>query len=288
MARGLLDPFGLLEAVRSENISGLHLNPGIMQMLLNTLGDNFPSLAGLRYVLFLGQPLTRQLVSAVSVKCPNARIMNGYGCTENSPRIAMKFLDDCRENGNDNGLLPVGKAVSGTEFTILDQQGMSVDTGVRGEVAIRGKSLMRGYLGPPEIMRERMANGWFRTRDFGFVDERGDLYIVGRVDNIIRVGHEKVSPEDVEEEILCVQGVLDVAVGGVPDKLLFEVPAALITHQGDFERVVNDVKSRIRHALSRSRMPRHFHEVAKIPRTSNGKIDRSRVAALLQDLHRAG
>jgi acyl-CoA synthetase (AMP-forming)/AMP-acid ligase II len=283
MSRGLLNPLGMLQSAASAGVTGLQLNPGILRSLLTTVGDDWPAMERLRYVLFVGQPLTDQLVRELLNKCPEIKTFNSYGCTENSPRIAMKRLDPLAFESS-GYVLPVGQAVAATSVAILDDGGRTCESGVLGEVAIKGDSLMRTYVKAQWLMDERLTHGWFRTRDLGFIDSQGDLHLSGRIDNIIRVGHEKVSPEEVEEVIRHVKGVLDVAVVGIPDPQLFEVPVVLVAYTNESEPVLSDIKAHLRMRLSRAKMPRHFYAVASIPLTPYGKTDRTRVRALVKSL----
>ena len=205
-----------------------------------------------------------------------------YGCTENAPRVSFKWLPpDVTEELR---AWPVGRPVDGTEIAILAPDGLPVEPGTIGEIGVRGSSLMTGYVGFPEAMAERMVGEWFLTRDLGWIDSAGDLHLVGRADNVILVGHEKVSPEEVEALLLTVPGVEDVAVAAVRDDRLFQVPVALLVVNEPLDAVVQAARRQLRAQLAIAKMPRHFLPVKYIPRTAYGKIDRSGVRALIAEL----
>src|SRR5262249_13504876 len=148
---GLLNPLALRGALATSGATGIQANPSMFQVLLR-LGDAV--LEGVRYIMVGGQPLSTGLARQLKAFCPNARLVNMYGCTENGPRISYKWLPD--NLTEDRLVWPVGKAVAGTEIAVLDPAGAVLPAGEVGEVAIRGTSLMRGYVGLPEAMPDRM------------------------------------------------------------------------------------------------------------------------------------
>lgn len=277
---GVLSANELLSAITEAKVSGLQANPTMFEILLRNM-DVSP-IESIRYVMSGGQPLTSSLVRRMQAPFPNARFVNMYGCTENSPRIAFSWLPDIipeRENP-----WPVGRPVLGTHIRIFGENGELLPPGAAGEIAISGSSLMRSYLTAPELMQEKIKDGWFFTRDSGFVDANGELNLTGRIDNIISVGHEKVSPEEIENVIGSIPSVCDAAVTSIPDPLLLQVPVALIVHEGDFKKASGDIKQACARALSRSKFPRHILAVSVIPRTPYGKIDRKKLHSLAEKL----
>jgi long-chain acyl-CoA synthetase len=277
---GLLNPLALLEAIAAAKATGLQANPSIFQALLR-LGDAAPVLGDIRYVMSGGQPLATPLARQLRRLCPNARIVNMYGCTENAPRISYKWLPD--DFGEDRLVWPVGKPVAGTEIAILDEAGEPVSDGETGEIAIRGTSLMRGYVGLPQAMPDRMRGSWFLTRDLGFIDAAGDLVLSGRADNVILVGHEKVSPEEVEALLLEVAGIEDAAVGPVEDASLFEIPVALLVLSAPLAEVEAAARKGLSKEVTRAKVPRRFFAVDAIPRTPYGKVDRVMLRQRIRD-----
>ena len=277
---GMMEPMALLGAHQDFKLTGIQANPSILSVLASVAAEASVYLPDVRYVQSAGQPLVALVAEQLRTMCPGARIANVYGCTENGPRVSYKWLPEA--GPEKNGVLSVGIAVRGTHIRIVDAAGAQVPSGETGEVAISGSSLMRTYLGRPDQMAERMDGDWFRTSDLGFVDIDGELYIQGRADNIVLVGHEKVSPEEIEDLLTSVPGILEVAVGAIPDALLYQVAAALLVVQGAPQEVIAEARRRAREVLSRAKGPRRYFIVDAIPRTGHGKIDRRAVAALLQ------
>jgi long-chain acyl-CoA synthetase len=278
-AKGMFEPLDLLEAHAQLGLTGIQANPSILSVLCRVGADSGISLPAIRYVQSGGQPLSASLVNDLRMLCPEASVINMYGCTENGPRITFKKVPEVVTPGSE---VSVGKAVRGTRLAILGEAGDAVPPGTVGEIAVAGTSLMRTYLGMPNLMAERMSGEWFRTRDLGFIDETGDLHLQGRVDNVILVGHEKVSPEEVEGVLLAVPGISDIAVGALPDPLLYQTVGALVVVAGGHEQALQEARRTAREKLSRAKAPRRYFVVDGIPKTPYGKIDRRAVAALLQ------
>lgn len=283
VARGLLNPVGLLEQTREAGVTGLQLNASMLRTLLDTADEALAELS-LRYVLLVGQPVTRALLVQLQSLWPATDVMLGYGCTENGPRVTMGRQP--RLEQKTEAILSAGTAIAGTEISIRDDQGSSLPAGTVGEICIRGSSLMRGYLNDEPGTQARFVDGWFRTRDLGTLDVDGNLIVSGRLDNVILVGQEKVSAEDVEEAIAAVAGVLDCAVCAARDERYFEVPVALLVADGPAP--VDAVRRHLRTVLSRAKQPVRYHQVQAIPRTPHGKIDRAATRRLVLELEAAG
>ena len=174
---------------------------------------------------------------------------------------------------------PQRKPLAGTEVRIT-----GAATNGTGNIEVRGSSLMRCYWNAPEITRQRLRDGWFLTGDLGFFDNEGRLNVVGRADNIIGVGHEKVSPEEVEAAIAKIDGVCEVAVGGIPDPLLDRVAVALLVLDGEKSPTPDEIRNICRKKFSPPKVPRRFFVVDSIPKTLYGKPDRKAIGAAIRRL----
>jgi long-chain acyl-CoA synthetase len=280
-ADGMNRPKAMLAAARTFGVTGLQANPTMFEMLLFAQRRAAISLPAVRYVMSGGQPLFSTLARSLKAAFPAARLVNMYGCTENAPRISRKWLPD--DVPDRDAPWPVGKPVVGTKIRIASEAGTQVERGKVGEITIAGTSLMRGYLGAAQATAERVKDGWFATRDLGFIDENGDLCLVGRLDNIITVGHEKVAPEEIEAVLLSVEGVRDVAVGAAPNRLLGQMPVALVVHDGELESLLPHISRRCEETLSRVKIPRYFFSTPAIARTPYGKIDRAALRVAIRE-----
>ena len=129
----------------------------------------------------------------------------------------------------------MGRPRPGFEVRIADGEGRDVPTGEAGEVVVRGKTVMAGYLDDPEATAEALSpDGWLRTGDLGVIDDRGCLRIVGRIKDMFIVGGFNVYPAEIENALLRHPDVKQAGVIGIPDERLGEVGMAfVVTSSGD-------------------------------------------------------
>jgi len=281
---GLMYPANILKAIAELRLTGLAANPTSMRMFLALKRDAGRDLDSVRYVKSAGQPLYSNTARDIAALFPRARVLCTYGCTENSPRIAHHWLPP--EVPDRDGPWPVGRPLDGTEVMIADDEGAPVAAGEVGNIRVRGTSLMRCYWNDADITRQRLRDGWFLTGDLGFFDQDNRLNVVGRADNIIGVGHEKVSPEEIESVISKIDGVAEVAVGGIPDALLDRVPVALLVLDGGKSQapLINEIRNICRKKLSSPKVPKRFIVIDTIPKTLYGKLDRPAIRETVQRL----
>ena len=195
-----------------------------------------------------------------------------YGMTETSGVITSNPLaKDARRSGS------VGVPV-GAEIDVQDDTGASVGAGVEGEVVVRGRSVMAGYQDAPEENERSFRAGWFRTGDLGRRDEEGNLFLTGRLKEMINRGGEKIAPREVDELLLAHPAIVDAAVFAVSHASLGEeVAAAVVLAEGE-SLSGRDVIEYLRPQLAYFKIPRVVHVVPEIPRTAGGKLRRSRLA----------
>jgi len=152
-------------------------------------------------------------------------ICNAYGQSEASPNVIMSAHDD------DFALRAMGWARPhpGMEVRVVDAGGAPLPAGARGEIQVRGWSVMKGYYNMPEATARALSpDGWLSTGDLGEMDAEGRLRMVGRLKDMFRVGGENVAPLEVEEVLHAHPAVRLAQVVGVPDARLGEVPAAFV------------------------------------------------------------
>jgi acyl-CoA synthetase (AMP-forming)/AMP-acid ligase II len=279
---GLMYPAEILKAVSTERLTGLAANPTSMRMFLSLKQTAGLDLSSVRYVKSAGQPLYSNIARGMAALFPRARIVCTYGCTENSPRIAHYWLPP--DVPDRDGPWPAGRPLAGTEVRIADGQGQPAAANETGSIEVGGSSLMRGYWNAPEITSRKLRDGWFLTGDLGFFDGEGRLNVVGRADNIIGVGHEKVSPEEVEAVISKIEGVGEVAVGGTPDPLLDQVPVALLVLDDEKSPAPDEISNICRKKLSSAKVPKRFFVIDSIPKTLYGKPDRKAIGETIRRL----
>lgn len=183
-----------------------------------------------------------------------------------------------------------GSTEGGHHTTLLDRDvedhpgsvGRAAPPGVirvdaAGEILYRSPTLMTGYLDRPEETAAVLRDGWYHTGDLGTIDERGYLYITGRVREVIRTGGETVSPAEIEAALQGFPGLEDIAVVGVEDREWGEiVTAAVVCSPSRAVPTVEDLREHIGGKLARFKHPRSVVAVGRIPRTpATGQVQRT-------------
>lgn len=282
--QGLRFPYEINYAISKYSLTGIAANPTSYKILTSCEIGRIFSFDCVRYIMSGGQPLSSDLAKTLSKRFRKARVVNMYGCTENSPRISYYWLPKTIPNRKTSW--PVGHPVRGTQILITNEQGKSLPQGETSEVCIRGNSLMQYYWKDAKSTQNHYIGRWFKTGDLGFIDTEGALNLVGRIDNIINVGHEKVSPEEVEEVVRSIEEVNDVGVTSVKDELLGNVPIAFVElkkERGEISE--NKLRLRTREKLSSRKVPHKFVSVESIPKNLYGKTDRIQLKKLANEFN---
>jgi long-chain acyl-CoA synthetase len=279
---GLRFPAALVDMIGGHQLTGLTLSPSAARIIKKSVdlgGRTFPRV---RYVSSGGMPLYAHDIVWYQEVFPGARVINFYGCTENSPRITHYWVPPNFEK-NSSLPLPVGKALDNTELRVVVNDAATMTNNCIGEIHIRGSSLMAGYWKNEDFTATKFDGGWFKTGDSGFIDDDGNLNLCGRVDNVFSVGHEKVAPEEVEAIIAHVQGVEEVVLTRMSDPLMDFVAVALVvtSDKGDIEqRIIQACKIQ----LSSAKLPRRILFINEVPKTPYGKIDRRAAEVLVKKI----
>jgi long-chain acyl-CoA synthetase len=195
--------------------------------------------------------------------CP---ICEGYGLSETSPSATCNPVDSAAYSGN------IGLPMPGTDLRLLDDDGNEVAMGTPGEIAIKGPQVMAGYWQrPDETAKVMTADGYFRTGDVGIVDERGYFKIVDRKKDMILVSGFNVYPNEVEDVITQMPGVLECAAVGVPDAKAGEAVKVVIVKK-DPAITEADVRAFCEANLTGYKRPKIVEFRTDLPKTPVGKI----------------
>jgi acyl-CoA synthetase (AMP-forming)/AMP-acid ligase II/acyl carrier protein len=200
-------------------------------------------------------------------------VIDTFGMTEAATQITANPLDR-RKLGS------VGRS-AGAEIAILDTHGRQLPSGERGEIAIRGPTITRGYDNDAAATQQAFRNGWFRTGDLGYLDDEGYLFLVGRIKEVINRGGQKIAPGEVEAALLSHPDVVEAAVFALPHiRLGADVAAAVVTSPNAAVRV-KDLREFVRKRLASFKVPGLIRIVPHIPKSPGGKLNRRELAAAL-------
>lgn len=195
--------------------------------------------------------------------CP---IVEGYGLSETSPSVTCNPIDSVSYSGN------IGLPMSSTEVKLIDDDGNEVPTGAPGEIAVRGPQVMAGYWQRPEETAHVMtADGFFRTGDIGVIDEKGYVRIVDRKKDMILVSGFKVYPNEVEDVVTQMPGILECAAVGVADEKAGEAVKLCIV-RSDANVTEAQVRAYCEANLTGYKRPKIVEFRTDLPKTPVGKI----------------
>ena len=199
-----------------------------------------------------------------------APVLEAYGMTEASHQMASNPLPPGERRPG-----TVGRQ-TGIEIAISDDQGALLPAYERGEVVIRGPSIIDGYANNPDANARSFTNGWFGTGDQGVVDRDGYLSLIGRLKEMINRGGEKIAPREIDEVLLQHPAVAEAVAFGSPHPVWGEEVAAAVVLKEDVSE--KELIAFVRERLVAYKVPRRLFIVENIPRTATGKIQRRVVA----------
>jgi acyl-coenzyme A synthetase/AMP-(fatty) acid ligase len=268
----LMDRFSTTDfvtLVRRYSIRSTVLPPAAMVMLADD--DAVGDLAPLRYVRSITAPLSPLAARRFSAKF-GVTVLNGYGQAEMGEVVGWTAAD-AREHPDKVGA--AGRPHPGVAVKVVDEDGAAAPDGAVGELLVRPPRMASGYADGGDLGDRIDTEGYLRTGDYARIDTDGFVWIEGRVGDVVNRGGNKVFPEQVEEVLRLSPGVRDVAVVGVPDERLGEVPVAFVVGSapdGELERLC-------RHHLVAYKVPVAFRHVDALPRSEVGKVLRRELVA---------
>ena len=289
-------PDVLLGLIAREGVTFSHCVPTILQMMLGSPVTQATDLSRWKVIIggsALPLPLARAAVER------GVDIIAGYGMSETCPILTLAHLLPAMRDWEQEKSLPyrcrAGRPIPFVQLRIVDDEMKDVphDGTSQGEVVVRSPWLTQGYLGEPERSEELWRGGWLHTGDVGVIDADGYLKIVDRIKDVVKTGGEWVSSLDVEDLILRVPGVAEVAVVGVPDEKWGERPIALVVVKAGVpvQPTEDAVRKHVAHfadkgTVSKYAVPDRVYFVDAIPKTSVGKLDKKVIRAQLADTQR--
>ncbi|MFF0818643.1 class I adenylate-forming enzyme family protein [Rhodococcus sp. NPDC003318] len=271
-----------LDTVRGEGITNALVVPTMLSRIVDSDADkSIPTLRGLAYG---GAPMPARVIEQALQLWPEVGFVNAYGLTETSSTVAVLGPDEHRaaiESDDPQSrarLGSVGVPVPGVEIEIRDDNDVVLGAGEVGRICVAGDQVSAEYAGVGRMVDER---GFFDTRDKGYLDDEGYLFVGGRVDDTIIRGAENIAPAEIEDVILRHPAVLDVAVVGLPDEEWGQrIEAAVVLRPG--EGVDGEaLRAFVRDALRSSKTPERIVYWDELPRTETGKLVRRHVVERL-------
>lgn len=223
-------------------------------------------LSSIRFIVNGAANLPEEVALVLKKRLPNASVAQAYGLTET---VALSTLPTAL---GEEALNNVGVPGPGIKLKITDRYGQDLGVNERGEIAISGENIMSGYYRNLAETKKVIRHGWFFTGDIGYVDEKGQLHVVDRIKELIKVKGLQVAPALLESQLLKNRKIADVAVVGTPHPEFGEVPMAYVV-RADPNLTEDEVKRTISDKLAKHNwLEGGVNFVKEIPKSQAGKI----------------
>jgi acyl-CoA synthetase (AMP-forming)/AMP-acid ligase II len=280
------DPDAWLALASSEHATNAFVVPTMLARIIMRMDAGAKAdLSTLQSIAYGGGRMPTELIERALELFPNTGFTNAYGLTETSSTVALLGPDEHRAAHRSADpvirarLGSVGKPLPTVEIEIRDDEGKPLPQGERGEIYVRGEQVSGEY-------RERKAldvDGWFPTRDAGWIDEEGYLFLAGRADDVIIRGGENLSPGEIEDVLLAHPAIADAAAVGVPSVEWGEaVGIAVVVRPGHAAPGEDELRTLIRNRLRSSRVPERIAVLDALPYNEMGKLLRREVRNLFR------
>jgi long-chain acyl-CoA synthetase len=222
----LFDAAKVIDLIEAHQVNWTVMVPTMIGMMLSHPDFKPERIASLRKLTYGASPMPTAMLEQLLEMFPDLEISQGYGMTEASSVLTLLLADEHRQGGE--LLKSAGRPVAGVELSIQDDDGNVLPTGQPGEVCAKAGNFMIEYWKRPKETEEVFRGGWYHTGDMGYLDDKGYLYLVDRVKDMIVTGGENVYSVEVENAIAKHPDVAQVAVIGIPSEQWGEAVHAIV------------------------------------------------------------
>ena len=274
----------LLERIGQERVTGFPIVPTIVAMLLKMEDLTKYDVSTLRYMTNTGAALPIEYIHKLRQLFPDVTMISMFGLTE-CKRVCYLPPEELHRRPDS-----VGMAMPNCEVRVIVETGEDVAPGQTGELVVRGSNVMQGYWNDQELTDKTYKPGRYRadqilySGDYFRKDKEGYLYFLGRKDDMIKSKGERVSPKEIENIIHGLEGVLEVAVVGIPDEILGQAIAAFIVIAKTAQLTEKQIRRYCAERMESFMLPQYIQLVRELPKTPNGKVDKKQLA-LMEEMH---
>jgi len=272
-------PAAVLKEMITEKVTSFSGVPSTFAYLLHRspLAASRDKLTSLRYVSQAGGHMSKAIKEELRRVLPSrTEIVVMYGATEAAARLS--YLESSRF---DDKMESIGKAIPGVELKVLNERNEEALVREVGELVAFGSNIMPGYWRRPEATRKVLVKGWYHTGDQAYKDEEGFFHLVGRKDDLLKVGGHRINPQEIEDVLMESNLFVEVVVVGIPDELLGNrlVTVAVPTNHDSSEK---EILAYCAGRLPKQKVPSEVRFVRTLPKKASGKIDRAKCRQLIE------
>lgn len=261
-------------AIQENKLTIFNGVPSMFLAMLNNEERKKYNLSSLKSGIIAGSPIYKDDYLAICNMLKNMKIQPSYGLTETAPCVSVAEY----ESSNEFKALNVGKIIDNVNVKITDvNTGKPCKTHEIGEICVQGYNVTIGYINQDGVEYNALdEEGWLKTGDIGYIDENGYLHLTCRKKNIIIIGGENVSPDEITELIKHVTKRKEIYVFGMKTGIMQEEIVACIEGNEDYEQLAT-IEEYLNENLSKFKIPKHYVFFDKFPRNSTGKLDEKKI-----------
>jgi long-chain acyl-CoA synthetase len=258
------DVFEVLHLMNQHRPTFFCAPPEAYRELASAPAGTLMYLPSVRFAVCTSEPLPREVRDCFEERA-GLVVVEGWSVPEVTGLVTLNPVEGRRKAGT------AGLPLLGHDVRVMDAQETSLPTGGIGEVVVRGRGVMRGYLGQPAMTLEVLHDGWLRTGAVGCIDEDGHLVLVGRCEDVLLRGEQYVHPAELEAVLRRHEAVREVLVTGRPDPVLGEVAVAHVVLRDDRTTTSAELLLHCRENLDRYKVPDAIHVATALPAPRAGR-----------------
>lgn len=276
-----------LSAVQAERVTHAFLVPTMVKHLLEHPDFESFELTSLEQLAYGGAPMPLPVIRRAIERFPaSVGFVNAFGQTETTSTLTLLGPDDHRLDGSDaelhlRRLQSIGKPLPDVEVRIVGDDGAELATGEIGELWVRTERVMKGYHRESGV-ESPLRDGWLPTRDLGWIDTDGYLFLAGRKDDTIIRGGENIAPAEIEAVLHSHTGVDEAAVVGLAHEEWGQVVGAAVVPRPGVTLEVDELLHFCRARLASYKVPQRLRLCEQLPHSALGKIVRAELRRLLE------
>jgi acyl-CoA synthetase (AMP-forming)/AMP-acid ligase II len=268
-------PQHFLETIEKHQVTTLNLVPTMITMLLLNPNVEKYSLSSIRQIIYGASPMPKEILQK-GLNLWGPIFIQYYGQTESPLFITLLPAKDHlkKDSESNDVLLSCGKAISSASIKIVDPDLNELPPNTIGEIAVKSNQNMIGFYNETELTKATIVDGWIHTRDMGYLNVEGYLFLVDRKSDMIITGGFNVYPKEIEDVLYGHPAIAEAAVVGIPDILWGEAVKAFVVVKDGYILTEEEIIDYCKSKLASYKKPKSVEFMGELPKSAVGKIVR--------------